>query len=492
MKLDTLIHDVETTSSAGTLDVEVAGIAIDSRRVRPGDAFVALRGTRTDGHKHVADALANGAVAVVTEEPVDAGDATAVVVSNSARALARMASHFHGDPADELVLCGVTGTNGKSSTALMLAAIGNASGPGAMGVIGTLGWGAGELEKTTHTTPDALALHAILRKLKDSGCFGVVMEVSSHAVRQHRTCGLDFSVGVLTNITHDHLDYHADWADYRDAKAEFTNSLVSRTRRRAFGTLVYWREDAAAREVGDAFVGTSVSVGLDSDADVYVDAVVADLDGTRLTLHLPGGAVLPVSMRLLGAFVATNASLAAAAAVAAGFDDDAIRKGLEGIERIPGRFEALGGGDRPTVIIDYAHTSDAFEAVLQMCRDLGARRVSTVFGCGGDRDRGKRPMMGAAAQRLSDTVFLTTDNPRTETIERIVLDIRSGMKSGDTVVVELDRAQAIRSAIDAAGPGDVVALLGKGHEDYQLVGTEKLPFSDRAEAEGALAAWSAS
>jgi UDP-N-acetylmuramoyl-L-alanyl-D-glutamate--2,6-diaminopimelate ligase len=239
MKLDTLIHDLEVTSSAGSLDVEVTGIAHDSRAVGPGDVFVAVRGARSDGHGYLADALAAGAVAVVTEEPVDAGGAAALVVENSATALARMAAHFYGDPADALRLCGVTGTNGKSSTALMLWAIGNASAAGSMGVIGTLGWGTGELQETTHTTPDALALHAILRDLKDSGCFGVVMEVSSHAVRQHRTCGLDFSVGILTNITHDHLDYHADWQDYRDAKKEFTNSLVAHTRRRDSGTLVY-------------------------------------------------------------------------------------------------------------------------------------------------------------------------------------------------------------------------------------------------------------
>ena len=492
MKLDTLIHDIEVTTSAGALGVEVSGIAHDSRAVQPGDVFVALRGTRTDGHAHVADAVAAGAVAVVTEESVDSGDATGVVVDNSAKALARMAARFYGEPAETLRLCGVTGTNGKSSTALMLAAIGSATPAGRMGVIGTLGWGAGELQETTHTTPDALALHAILRELKDSGCFGVVMEVSSHAVRQHRTCGLDFSVGILTNITHDHLDYHADWKDYRDAKEEFTNSLVSRTRRRESGTLVYWREDAAAREVGEAFAGASVSVGHDDNADVYASDVVADLGGTRMTLHLPDGAAVPVSMHLLGAFVATNASIAAAAAMAAGFDAEAIRSGLEGIPRIPGRFEALGGGDRPTVIIDYAHTADAYEAVLQGCRDLGARRVTAVFGCGGDRDRDKRPLMGAAAQRLSDSVYITTDNPRTEEIERIVLDIRAGMKTGDAIVVELDRAAAIHSAIAAASAGDVVALLGKGHEEYQLVGAEKLPFSDRAEAEGALAAWSAS
>lgn len=490
MKLDTLIEDVDILSTSGRTDIDVTGVKNDSREVRGGDVFVAVRGTVTDGHRHVADAIAAGAGAVVVETPMDCGDVPCVVVENSARALARMAAHWNGDPADALQLIGVTGTNGKSSTALMVAAIGNAD-AGRMGVIGTLGWGVGRLQKTTHTTPDALALHTILRDLKDSGCFGVVMEVSSHAVRQHRTCGLDFGVGILTNITHDHLDYHADWKDYRDAKAEFTNSLVALTRRRASGTLVYWREDPAAREVGEAFAGTSVSVGNDAGADVYISDVVADLTGTRLTLHLDDAVTLPLSMKLLGAFVATNAALAAAAAVAAGFDAGAVRAGLEAIDRVPGRFEALGGGDRPTVIIDYAHTTDAFEAVLEMCRDLGARRVTTVFGCGGDRDRDKRPAMGAAAQRHSDAVVITTDNPRTEAIERIVLDIRAGMKPGGGTVVELDRATAIREAIAAAKPGDVVALLGKGHEDYQLVGTKKLPFSDRVEAEGALAAWSA-
>jgi len=443
-----------------------------------------------DGHRFLRDAVDRGAVAVVIEAgTAPAAGVPVVVVSDSSKALALMASRFYGDPAAQLRLVGVTGTNGKTSTTHLVRAI-LAHEKVKMGLIGTLGHGVDMLVKDPHTTPDAVTLHAWFRRMKDEGCVGVVMEVSSHAVRQHRTFGLDFEVGMLTNVTHDHLDYHSSMEDYKAAKAEFCYSLAGAGRHKPDGTLVYWNDDDNAREIGERFGGQRVAVGTSARADVLVSNVDVSLDGTRFTLQPPQGERIVVAMKLRGAFVPANAAVAAAGAMAMGASPDSVRAGLQAVDRVPGRFEALGGHDRPVVIIDYAHTPDGFERVLGTCRSLNPNRIVTVFGCGGDRDRAKRPIMGGIAERMSDRCYLTTDNPRTERVEDIIKDIRGGM-TGKDVVVELDRERAIRSAIEESRPGDLVALLGKGHEDYQILGKEKVPFSDRQIAEEGLAQWSA-
>jgi UDP-N-acetylmuramoyl-L-alanyl-D-glutamate--2,6-diaminopimelate ligase len=467
----------------------ITGIASDSRAVRGGNLFVALRGTAVDGHRFVRDAVERGAAAVVCEHGTPAPGVPLVAVEDSARALALIASRFYGDPERRLRLCGVTGTNGKTSVTHLVRAILAQEG-WKTGLIGTLGHGVEVLEKDPHTTPDAITLHAWFRRMQDQGCVGVVMEVSSHAVRQHRVWGLDFEVGMLTNVTHDHLDYHSSMEDYKAAKAEFCAALAAPGRHKPAGTLVYWSDDANAREIGARFAGRRVAVGTSADADWRVRDVDVSLDGTRFSLELPEGERADVAMKLRGAFVPANAAVAAAGAAAMGASLRSVRAGLEAVDRVPGRFEALGGGNRPVVVIDYAHTPDGFERVLGTCRALRPRRIITVFGCGGDRDRTKRPVMGAIAQRLCDRCYLTTDNPRTERVEDIIADIRAGMRD-ENVVVELDRERAIRTAIGESRAGDLVALLGKGHEDYQIMGTTKVPFSDRRVAEEGLAQWGA-
>ena len=470
--------------------IEVAGVTADSRAVKRGDVFVAVRGTTSDGHDFVADAVRKGAVAVVTEREVGRIDVPSVRVDSTSKALALMASRFYGDPARDLFLCGVTGTNGKTSTTFLLRSIFERAGR-RMGIVGTLGHGVASLTKDPHTTPDAVTLHSWFRAMRDQNCFGVVMEVSSHAVRQHRVWGLDFNVGILTNVTHDHLDFHKTMDDYKAAKAEFCHSLVAAGRRKPNGTLVYWNDDANAREIGAAFSGAKIAVGTGQDADWRLRDVEVSLVGTRFSLTLPNGELLRVSMKLLGGFVPANAAVAAAAAFASGATLDQIRAGLEAVDRVPGRFEALGGGTKPVVVVDYAHTPDGFERVLATCRGLQPKRLVTVFGCGGDRDKSKRPVMGAIAARVSDRVVLTTDNPRSERVEAIVDDIRAGIDAARDVVVDLDRARAIRDAVAQSRPGDLVALLGKGAEEYQIIGAEKHPWSDRGQAEEALATWTA-
>lgn len=483
---------------AGRLDIK--RISFDSRTTKRGDLYVALRGTVTDGHDFVGAAIQAGAAAVVTERPmteVTGTDTTNVVVDDTAKALAVLAARYHGDPANAMFVCGITGTNGKTSTAHMYRSIVEVSGWGRMGILGTLGHGVGgELEKTTHTTPDAVALHSQLRAMADKGCNGVVMEVSSHAVRQHRTWGLDFDIGMLTNVTHDHLDYHKTIEDYRSAKKEFCEALAGGERRKPAGRLVYSSDDAIARQIGEQFTGEKLSVSVEEDGaiqsrgDVVASGVDSTLEGTSFTLRFGDGGDIRVSMRLLGSFCAVNAALAAAGARATGVSIQSIKNGLESIERIPGRFEALGGAGKPVVIVDYSHTPDSMERVLNNCRGLGTGRLITVFGCGGDRDRAKRPLMGKVAQSNSDFVFVTMDNPRTESVEAIAEEIVSGMDRGaGGYTVNLDRSRSIREAVAMAGPGDVVALLGKGVEDHQIVGTERLPFSDRKEATRALSEW---
>ncbi len=488
MILRELIERIDDARVVGDADVDVTAVVADSRRVTPGAAFVALRGTRVDGHAFLEDAARRGArVLVVDTEPRGLG-VTLVVVPDTARALARMAAKWHGEPGDRLRLCAATGTNGKTTTTWMVRAMVSASRVGRMGIVGTLGWGCTSIEATTHTTPDALALHAMLARMESSGCVGVVMEVSSHAVRQHRAYGLEFAVGIVTNVGHDHLDYHSDWDDYFDTKRRFCHAMADASRRREPGTLVYWRDDAGARRIGETYPGPRVAVGEAPGADVRVETMARDLDGTRLRLHTHDGA-FEVSTRMTGAYVATNAALAAAAALELGASPEAIVRGLADLHAVPGRFETYGGGDRPRVVVDYAHTPDAVAGVLETCRALGARRVLVVFGCGGERDRTKRGPMGEAAATRADRVFVTADNPRGEPLERIVEDIVSGMTRRDHVTIEPDRAGAIRRALAEAQPGDVVALLGKGHETYQDLGDRREPFSDRDEAVAALEAW---
>jgi UDP-N-acetylmuramoyl-L-alanyl-D-glutamate--2,6-diaminopimelate ligase len=480
---------VRTAPDAAANALPIRSVTVDSRSVRVGDLFVAVRGSAVDGHRFLADAVERGASALVIEDGNAPRGVPCIVVEDSSKALALMAARFYGNPADTLHLYGVTGTNGKTSVTHLVRAILAREGL-KTGLIGTLGHGVDVLVKDPHTTPDAVTLHAWFRRMKDEGCVGVVMEVSSHAVRQHRVWGLDFEVGMLTNVTHDHLDYHSSMEDYKAAKAEFCYSLAAPGRRKPDGTLVYWMDDPNAREIGSKFSGRRIAVGTSNDADYRVRDVEVSLDGTRFSLELPKGERADVAMKLRGAFVPSNAAVAAAGAIAMGASVDSVRAGLESVDRVPGRFEALGGGERPVVVIDYAHTPDGFERVLGTCRSLKPTRIITVFGCGGDRDRTKRPVMGAIAQRMSDRVYLTTDNPRTERVEDIINDIRAGMRD-ENVVVELDRERAIRVAIRESKPGELVALLGKGHEDYQIFGTEKVPFSDRRIAEEGLSQWSA-
>jgi len=295
---------------------------------------------------------------------------------------------------------------------------------------------------------------------------------------------------MLTNVTRDHLDYHPTFEDYVGAKREFCCSLLSNDRKKKNGTLIYSMDNEHSRRIGEEFPGDKVSISAESPADIYTTAVQANIQGTRFLLNIHDEQPVEVNLRLLGSFSVSNAVLAAAGAHVMGIDIEYIKAGLEAVDRVPGRFEALGGGCRPLAIVDYSHTPDSLEKTLQFCLGLEPRRLITVFGCGGDRDRGKRPVMGEIAQRYSHVCFVTSDNPRTENPRDIIEEILSGMdRDQEGLNVELDRRRAITDAIQAASEGEIVAICGKGHEDYQIIGTTRHHFDDREEAQKALNRW---
>lgn len=486
MKLSRLLEGLPSVERINWRDVEISGLAIDSRSVAAGDLFIAVGGHSADGHSFTPQAVAAGAAALVVEKPVEA-DVPVIVVESSSTAVALLARIFFSDPSANLVLCGITGTNGKTSTAFILRAI-LAQALGPAGIIGTVGYGAGdELRESAHTTPSAIELNAILALFVRQGCRGAVMEVSSHAAAQGRIGGLEFDVGVFTNVTRDHLDYHGSFEDYVAAKESFVTTLCAADRKKKPGTLVCNIDDPSVAAVGARFPGRVVYFGRAAGAQIRCLDLRADLTGTSLRIAGPGWEI-PVSLALLGSFSAWNALAAAAAAWAVGIGPRDIRAGLEAVRAIPGRFQLVAAPGAPTVIVDYAHTPDALEKLLLFCRELGAGRLVTVFGCGGDRDRGKRPIMGRIAAELSDLVYVTSDNPRSEDPDAIIRDILVGTAGCGTPLEAVpDRREAIHRAVAAARPGDLVVIAGKGHEECQIHAEGITPFSDAREARSALA-----
>jgi UDP-N-acetylmuramoyl-L-alanyl-D-glutamate--2,6-diaminopimelate ligase len=484
-RLSQLIEGMEIASRLNFRDVEVVGISSDSRSIKPGDCFVAVRGSAADGHEFALQAAERGASVLVVERPVETSNPV-IVVNDSSLAASLLAKRFYGDPVARLVLAGITGTNGKTSSSFLLRSIlEDALGP--TGIIGTVGYGSTvELAYSANTTPGPIDLYRIMADFKGRGCRGAVMEVSSHAAEQGRIAGLEFDVGVFTNATRDHLDYHGTFERYVEAKEIFVRSLIDVRRSKKPGTFVFNADDPAVAAVAGRFGGRTLSFGRSAGADVRAERLEADLAGTRFELAV-GSSRVPIALRLLGTFSAYNALAAAGAAHALGVGLDAVKTGLERVAVVPGRFQVVTAKRSPVVIVDYAHTPDALEKLLAFCRELSPRRIVTVFGCGGDRDRGKRPMMGRIAADLSDCVIVTDDNPRTEDPERIVREIVEGMAGGATPRrVIRDRREAIREAVRGAAEGDLVVIAGKGHENEQEYGTTRHPFNDVKEAEAAL------
>jgi UDP-N-acetylmuramoyl-L-alanyl-D-glutamate--2,6-diaminopimelate ligase len=471
----------------GDLAMPCTGVTHDSRMVRPGFVFVALRGLTADGRAFVPQAVAAGAAAVVADAPATVPVAVPwVEVTDARAALAALAAEYFGHPGRELTVTGVTGTNGKTTTSYLLASVFEAAGQ-RCGLMGTVGYriGARTID-AARTTPEAPEVQHLLRQMVAGGCRACVMEVSSHALSLRRVDGLRFAAAIFTNLTRDHLDFHHDMEEYFAAKRRLFEMLP------AGAPGIVNIDDPRGQPLADASP-RAVTYAIARDADVAPGPLSYSLSGLEFEARTPAGAV-QVRSRLVGKPNVYNILAAVTAAVALGVPIRAIERGIQDLTGVPGRFElASSPGDDVTVIVDYAHTDDALRNLLETARPMAGRRLITVFGAGGDRDRTKRPLMGMVAARLSDVVVITSDNPRTEDPARIIDEIKRGAdaeirQSNAAVIAVVDRREAIAGAVRQARAGDVVLVAGKGHETYQEIGRERLPFDDVAVAREALAA----
>lgn len=471
-KLSELLAGVSVLEQSGPAEATVSRLTYDSRSVTPGDCFFAVRGTAHDGHAYIPAAVAAGAVAVVCQRlPEQPTPGTAYVqVADTQVAMAAMAATFYDHPSRDLHLVGVTGTNGKTTTATLLYELVRALGHRA-GLISTVVYRIdGQAVEATHTTPDAISLNALLRRMADAGCGYCFMEVSSHAIVQERTRGLHFAGGIFTNITHDHLDYHKTFAAYIAAKKRFFDELP----RGAFALTN--RDDRNGQVMVQNTRATIRTFSLHAAADYRCRIVELHPDG--MLLRIDGREVW---VRLIGRFNACNLLGVYAAALLLGFDREEVLRVLSTLEPVSGRFECVRAGDGTLAVVDYAHTPDALENVLRTLAEIRrpGQQLHVLCGCGGDRDRTKRPEMARIAVRCADTAILTSDNPRHESPEAILDDMAAGLQPGDRYLRIADRAEAIRTAALLARPGDVILLAGKGHESYQIVGDKRHHFDDR-------------
>lgn len=462
----------------GDVPAEVAGVAYDSRRVEPGRLFVAIRGLKTDGHRFVAEALARGAAGIVAEppDPLPGERRLRVLVPDTREALAQLASAYHGFPSRDLTIVGITGTNGKTTTSYLVDALLRAAGH-TTGVIGTIQYRIGEASRPAgQTTPEALELQALLAEMRDAGVTACSMEISSHALELRRAEGIRFRVGVFTNLTQDHLDFHGTMARYQAAKARLFAMLPPD------GWAVLNADDPAAQAMAEATRARVLTYGLEPSAQVRAGRWDSSLRGITMEVVTPAGE-MRMRSPLIGAHNVSNLLAAAGVGLALGLAPVAIGGGLSRVQAVPGRFERVEAGQPFLLIIDYAHTPDALERVLDTARKLTAGRLGVVFGCGGDRDRGKRPRMGAIAARLADFAWITSDNPRSEDPESIIQEVVEGAHAvahaRERLVTIPDRKEAIRAALRWARAGDTVLIAGKGHETTQIVGGRVFPFDDR-------------
>ncbi len=470
-----------------THDVEIAAIHYDSRQIGRGDVFVAIKGATTDGHKYINAAVTKGAKVVVVEDDTAMPDsffmhtgAVKIVVPDTRKALARMAANYFGHPAQKLTLIGVTGTNGKTSTTYLIKAILEAQGWRA-GLIGTVEYQIGdEILPPTHTTPESLELNKLLATMVERGCKAAVMEVSSHALTLHRVAGINFRAAVFTNLTQDHLDFHRTMDNYFHAKKILFDELSSDA------VAITNSDDPRGKAI---VANTAVSIftyGTSDTAQVRASDVQVSLSGSQFTVTYQQQP-RPVHTPLIGRFNVQNALAAYATGVALGFDRKTIEEGIARVKAVPGRFQHIASPEGWIAVVDYAHTPDALAHCLRTIHDIMGEdrrgRIITVFGCGGDRDKGKRPLMGRVATELSDVTVITSDNPRSERPEAILRDIQAGCVPGKTVHTEVDRRKAIAFALGMARAGDVVLIAGKGHETYQIVGDRRVHFDDREEIE---------
>lgn len=496
MKLAELIDCLENrVVRQGDENADIKGLTYDSRQVGPGYMFVAVRGHSQDGHAYLEEALGKGASALVAEDFSGVrGEAAMILVPHAREAMARLAACYYGRPYRDMYIIGITGTNGKTSTSYILESILEASGARA-GVIGTINYRYGEIRRPAPvTTPESTELMAVLREMADYGVTHVVMEISSHALDQGRVQGCPIWSPVFTNITRDHLDYHRDMESYFSAKS----LLFKGSQEGGFkgeGPAVINLDDPRGKDLLELCRRSVISYGLEHPAQVSFEGLTIQSDGISGRLLTPKGSC-EIRSSLIGKLNVYNILAACGAALSLDLELDSIRSGVEALKSIPGRLERVGNKRGIELVVDYAHTPDALQKVLEVLRPLAKGRLITVFGCGGDRDRGKRPEMGLTAGKQSDLVVVTSDNPRTEDPLEIISQVEEGVRTAGLslvgnngggwgrkgYIIEPDRRKAIQKAVSVAEVDDMVLIAGKGHEDYQIKGTRKIHFDDREEA----------
>lgn len=483
MNLETLLNSVSTLQVNGPLNREITSICYDSRRVQPGSLFIALKGEKVDGSIFVSQALEKGAIAILSETPETHARATVVVVKNTRLAMADVAANFYQHPAKSLKIAGVTGTNGKTTTVFLLKHICDR----AMlrcGVIGTVRYEiADRILPATRTTPESLDVQDLLWQMRSAGCKAAAMEVSSHALDQARVRNVEFDAAIFTNLSQDHLDYHKTMDAYAEAKARLFTGLTTQKKK---GRAIINLDDRIGAQFAGRFSRDMpvIGYGCGVRADFRASNIRMDLNGTSYQLDANGRSYL-VRLPLIGQFNVYNSLAAIAGAHALGVDVREAVLALADGPPVPGRLEAVPGQRNFRVFVDYAHSDDALQNVLKTCRDLNPARVIVVFGCGGSRDRGKRPKMGAVVDQYADWAIITSDNPRKEQPAAIIDDIKPGMARGNYEVI-VDREEAIFKAIAMAQPRDIVLIAGKGHEKTQEFADHTIPFDDVAIASHAL------
>ena len=473
MTLKELLRGVTYIRLEGSADIEISALTYDSRTVVEGGCFFAVAGTAVDGHNFIAKAIEGGAVAVVCQHiPTEVADAdyTFVVVEDTNLAMGTIASNFYGNPSHELKVVGVTGTNGKTTIATLLYDLVQSMGYKA-GLISTVVYKVGAKEiVSTHTTPDAIRLNAMMREMVDEGCDYCFMECSSHAIVQQRIHGISFVGGLFTNITHEHLDYHKTFAEYIRAKKSFFDALPKST----FALVNI--DDRNGEVMIQNTKASRHTLSLQKMADFRAKVIEMMVEGMELRIENR-----EVWVQFLGRFNAYNLLTVYGAAVLLGFDEEEVLAHLSMLRPVSGRFETVVAKDGTTAIVDFAHTPDALENIIRTIDELRRKeqRLIIVCGCGGDRDKSKRPVMGGMASKMADVAIFTSDNPRTEDPEQILREMEEGVETGCKYLKITDRHEAIKTAVMLSEPRDIILLAGKGHEDYQIIGTEKHHFNDK-------------
>ena len=476
MLVDQLLAQIPGIRWTGDAAAEIRGISYDSRSVQKGDLFVAIHGAKADGARFITDAVQNGALAVAAERTIDCGSqAAAITVPDARKFLAEISRIFYGDPSAKMKIAGITGTKGKTTTSYLMESIYNCAGLRSC-LAGTIEMRIGDHRfHSSHTTPESTDLMRFLRQAVDENCTHGVIEVSSHSLELRRVYQTRFAVGVFMNLTHDHLDFHGDMETYFKAK----RILFSTDNANAIASAVINTDDAYGQRLASEVQMPVLRFGFNEPAEIRALAYKSYADGTDLECETPVGRI-QFRLHLIGRPNVYNVMAAMGASFCLGLDPEAIRAGIESLRGVPGRMELVDAGQDFSVIVDYAHSPDSLQNLLETVRQLPHEKLIVVFGCGGDRDRTKRPVMGEIAAKMSDFAFATSDNPRTEDPLDILKEIEPGLRRGTApCAIVPDRREAIASAISMAKRGDAVVIAGKGHENYQIIGSRVIPFDDR-------------